>query len=220
MKNSLFEKLIFLPLDIPNPPNVCDFWDTLDDSELMQDDYRTCHHIPIMTGNGEWTDIGQATPELILWFEEHVFTWAERSRVMIIKTEPQKENAPHIDCSPEKFSTLQHKLRYVFQGKVSSLFFIHDKGEVRPKEIDAPYMMSGRWPHAMHNDTNERKYTLALGSPWEPDPYDPKYAEVLERSYHKYNEYFISHEEWNLPSNWRTLFEDRYIVDDKTSFVE
>lgn len=220
MKNSLFDSLIFLPLDIPNPPNVCDFWDTLDDSQLMRDDYRTCHHVPIMDGNGNYTDIGKCTPELIEWFDEHIFTWAEKSRVMVIRTEPQKENAPHIDCSPEKLSTLQHKMRYVFQGEVDSLYFIHNDGIERPRKIDAPYMMSGRWPHAMNNNTDKRKYTLALGAPWEPDPNDSKYSEVLKRSYGKYKHYFISYENWDLPNNWKSLFEDRYIVDDKTSFVE
>lgn len=215
---SLFEKLIFLPLDIPNPPDCTKYWDTLTEQDLYVDDYRTCHHIPIMTGDGQWTQIAEQTPQLINWFEQYVFTWAERSRVMIIRTEPQKENAPHIDCSPQKFNTLQHKLRYVFQGKVDSLYFIHNKGQERPKEIDACYMMSGRWPHAMNNYTNNRKYTLALGAPWEPDPNEPKYADILNKSYHKYKNYYIGHHDWSLPSNWRDLFENKYIVDSNVRF--
>ena len=210
MKKHLFEKLLFLPLDIPNPPNVCDFWDTLDDRELLKDEYRTCHHIPIMDSKGNYTEIGYYTPELILWLEDHVFTWAERSRIMIIRTEPHKENAAHIDCSPEKFNTLQHKMRYVFQGNVNSLYFIHKTGVKRPKQINAPYMMSGKWPHAMNNNSDKRKYTLALGAPWEPDPSNIKYKQILEKSYNKYKDYFIDYEDLNLPSNWKTLFEDRY----------
>lgn len=220
MKNSFFNKLIFLPLDIPNPPNVCDFWNTLDDKDLMKDEYRTCHHVPIMDANGVYTEIGLQTPNLISWLEEHVFTWAEKTRIMIIKTEPGKQNAPHIDCSPQKFGTLQHKLRYVFQGKVDSLYFIHDNTQTRPKEIDAPYIMSGRWPHAMNNYNNKIKYTLAIGSPWEPNPLDEKYFNILKKSYDKYKHYYIDYQNWQLPQNWKTLFEDRYIVDDKVSFVE
>ena len=210
MKKSLFEKLIFLPVDIPNPPNVSEFWDTLEDKDLYRDDYRTCHHVPIMDRDGNFTEIGKQTPELIDWFENYVFNWAERSRVMIIRTEPRKHNAPHIDCSPSKFDTLQHKFRYVFQGKVETLYFIHKDGEARPKPIDKPYLMSGRWPHAMDNNIDTRKYTLALGAPWEPSLDDEKYFKIIKQSYEKYSDYFIDHSKWKLPVNWKNLFESKY----------
>lgn len=213
-----FNRLIFLPLDIPNPPPVYEFWDTLSESDLIPDEYRTCHHVPIMDGKGVYTEIAHHTPELIAWLDEHVFTWADRSRIMIIRTKPGRHNAPHIDCSPDKFHTLQHKMRYVFRGRVESLYFIHDDTETRPLSVDAPYMMSGRWPHAMHNDTDKIKYTLALGAPWEPDPSEPVYRDLLERSVTRYADHYIEHTGWTLPNNWRELFQDRYTVDDNTRF--
>ena len=34
------------------------------------------------------------------------------------------KNAPYIDCSPEKFETIQHKFRFVMEGNVDDPVFL------------------------------------------------------------------------------------------------
>ena len=70
----------------------------------------------------------------------------------------------------------------------------------------------------MLNTTNKRKYTLTLGAPWEPQSDDKKYVEVLQRSYNKYKNYYISSEKWQLPENWKSLFQPEY--DDQLYLLE
>jgi len=205
-----FSKLLYLPLDIPNPPDIASKLDSIPYEEMIEDNYRTCNHIPIMTRYGDWTELSKLVPELVDWCEENLFTWAEKSRIMIITTQPYDHNATHIDCSPGKFNTWQHKFRYVLRGNVDSLYFVSKNTYQNVTQIDKPYMMSGRWPHAMHNNLDQTKYTLALGSPWEPDNNDEKYMKVLEKSYNKYQEYYMSFEELELPEDYENLFEQKY----------
>jgi len=206
-----FSKLQFLPINIPNPPDITSTLDNISSEEMIEDNYRTCKHIPIMSRDGNWTELSKLVPELVDWCEEYLFTWASKSRIMIITTKQYDHNAPHIDCSPSMFHTWQHKFRYVLRGKVNSLYFVSKSGHRRVFEIDKPYMMSGKWPHAMYNDLPQKKYTLALGSPWEPDNNNKKYMEVLARSYEKYKEYYMSFEDLELPENYEKLFEKKYI---------
>ena len=207
----MIKELIYLPLDIPNPPNVSCFFDTVLQSDMILDNYRTCSHIPIMSPTGELTNIGKQVPELITWLYDHIIPWTAPTRIRILVTDANKSNAPHIDCSPAKFKTLQHKFRYVFQGKRPSLYFLNNnKKEVIP-DVDKPYIMDGSWPHEMINDCNERKYTLVLGAPWEPTEDDVNYNEVLNRSFEMYKQYYISSSTWQLPKNYKSLFEDKYI---------
>lgn len=205
-----FNKLIYLPIDIPNPPNVSKFFDTIDYKDMLVDNYRTCYHIPIMDPEGNLSEFAKQCYELVEWLNEFVFTWSHPARMRIITTPPGESNAPHIDCSPKKFGTIQHKFRYVFRGNVSSLIFINNKDKIRIPPVDRCYMMDGSWPHEMINDTNDRKYTLTLGAPWEPQLEEPRYLEILKKSYIKYSHHYIGSDNWNLPKNWKELFEKVY----------
>lgn len=208
-----FNKLLYLPLDLPNPPGNPALWDTFTDDMFYVDNYRSCRHIGILL-NGEFTKESTYTPELVEWIKEYILPIADIvPRIMIITTEANDFNAPHIDCSVKKFVTNQHKLRYVFQGTVDSLYFIHKDGTEHPKQIDAPFAMSGKWPHAMLNNQPQRKYTLAIGAPWEPELNNPAYRNLLERSYKKYHDYYMGFDKYALASGWQDLFEDKYKID-------
>ena len=206
-----FSKLQFLPIDIPNPPNVLSVLDSISYDQMIVNKYRTCHHIPIMTRDGKWSDIALLMPELIEWCEKYLFTWAKKSRIMIITTQANNNNAPHIDCSPKKFKTWQHKFRFVFRGNVDSLYFISKTGKKYVPKINKPYIISGKWPHGMFNTFNKTKYTFALGAPWEPEADDLEYMKVLNRSYKKYKKYYLSFEDEILPDNYESLYERKYL---------
>jgi hypothetical protein len=205
-----FSKLIYMPVDIPNPPDVSKFFDTIDYKDMLVDTYRTCYHIPIMDSNGILSDFAKECDEFVNWLEDHVFAWSRPARMRIITTPPGEKNAPHIDCSPKKFGTLQHKFRYVFRGNISSLTFINNDQKVSIPSVDKCYLMDGSWPHEMINNTNDRKYTLTLGAPWEPQLDEEKYLQILKTSYNKYKEFYIGSDNWQLPENWKSLFEDVY----------
>jgi hypothetical protein len=208
-----FNKLLYLPLDIKNPPlSAIEKFNLADKSNFFDDTYRNCKHLQIFRVNREtktyyYTDLAKQIPELIEWLETEIFSWADRGNVVIITTQPGELNPSHIDCSPKKFvTTNQHKLRYVFQGRIDTLHFEHSKGVVTPAHVNSPFIMSGKWPHHMLN-TNTIKYTLAFGSPWEPSLDDPKYLDLLTRSYEKYKDYYQSYENLKLNHNWVNLFE-------------
>ena len=203
-------KLLFLPLDIPSPPDITEELNKILHADMTKDNYRNCHHIPIMRwrkGTGKWIF---NFPELISYLEQYIFPWTKKSRVVIITTEPREKNPPHIDCSPDKFNTLQHKFRFVFQGNTSDLKFLTNSGYITVPNINKPFIMDGSWPHEMTNTSNKRKYTLALGSPWQPKESDKDYMSLLERSYIKYKKNYISNKNLNLPKNYEELYEDIY----------
>jgi hypothetical protein len=206
-----FTKLIYIPLDIPNPPNLSKYFDTINYKDMLVDEYRTCYHIPIMDRDGNLSEYAKQCTELVKWLNQYVFTWSRPSRMTVITTPPGGSNAPHIDCSPIKFETLQHKFRYVFQGDVPSLTFINNQDKIKISDIDKCYIMDGSWPHEMINNTNNRKYTLTLGAPWEPQLEEEKYINLLQRSYLKYSQHYINSNSWLLPNNWKELFETKYI---------
>tara|TARA_Y100000004_G_scaffold106251_1_gene119218 strand:+ start:459 stop:1100 length:642 start_codon:yes stop_codon:yes gene_type:complete len=201
---------LFLPLDIPNPPDITDELDKISHEEMTKDLYRNCHHIPIMRwreGKGTWIfDIPPLTKYLI----EHVFPWSRESRVVIITTEPFEKNPPHIDCSPEMFNTIQHKFRFVFQGKTDDLAFLTQDGNLHAPNINKPFIMDGSWPHEMKNTTDKRKYTLALGHPWEPRETDLKYSNLLHKSYKKYKNDTLLSQNRKIVDNYESLYEDVY----------
>jgi hypothetical protein len=205
-----FKNLIYLPIDVPNPPNIVKFLDTINDKDMIVDKYRTCHHIPIMDETGSYTSIGHELDELSEWLETYVFPWTAPTRVRVLKTLSQESNAPHIDCSPKKFLTVQHKFRYVFQGEVDTLTFMHDNKETTIPNIDKPYIIDGKWPHKMYNKSLLTKYTLVLGAPWEPNLSNKLYVNKLKESYEKFKDEYISAESWNLPVGWKGLFEKQY----------
>lgn len=207
-----FSKLLYLPLDIPNPPNAVAEFSNAVDSDFLIDNYRNCKHLPIFkvdrkTNKYDYTEIGKNMPALADWLENEIFSWADRGDVVIITTQPNELNPSHIDCSPKKFAnTIQHKFRYVCQGKIDTLNFEHSKGITTPEHIDASFIMSGKWPHHMLN-TNNIKYTLALGAPWDPKLNDLRYVSLLEKSYEKYKRFYLSYDQMRLRENWVDLFE-------------
>lgn len=207
--NSKFENLISLPLDIPAPPDISDVLDTV--TEMITDNYRVSPSIILMTPQGEWQPIAKEIPEFVQWAEDHLFPWSQRSQMVVITTPAGKAMAPHIDCSPQRFNTLQHKFRYVFRGNVTDLRWMESEQFVNNNHTDKPYIISGKWPHDMINTYDKTKYTLCLGAPWEASLDDPKYVEMLDRSYKKYGDKMMSFERWQLPPNWRELFnQERY----------
>ena len=219
------EKLLYLPLDLPTPSReVIKELDKISYEEMMTDHYRTCHILPIMSGREfskaadyakpdteyNWVSLTQRLTSLHDYLEEHVFSWTQKARVVIIITKPGGLNAPHIDCSPGNFDTLQHKFRYVIQGNVSDLQFVTKEKNLRAHEVDQPFIISGKWPHTMLNTTNKRKYTLAVGSPWSPTLDDTRYVSLLKRSYDKFKNYYVSADGLNLPDNYGDMYEEKY----------
>lgn len=199
-----FKSLISLPLDIPTPPDISDILDS--ETEMSTDTYRVSPSILLMTPDGEWLPISNKMPDFVEWAESHLFPWTQRSQMVVITTPPGKAMAPHIDCSPERFNTLQHKFRYVFRGNVTDLRWITADGYIKNHHTDKPYIISGKWPHDMINTYDKIKYTLCLGAPWEPNLDDEKYADTLQRSFEMYGEKLMTHDNWALPANWRELF--------------
>lgn len=210
------ESLLYLPLDIENPPtDYLDHLNNLKIEKLYDDKYRHCYHVPIMydfkPGNFAWTPYALPYPSLREWAEDVLFPLFGRSRIMIITTPAGATNPPHIDCSREKFETsLQHKFRYVLQGNIDDLYFMSDKGDVQaPAGPDKPFIMSGKWPHYMTNTSGSTKFTLALGAPWDGDINDTSYVDLLSRSYNTHKKDYLQ-ADFGLPENYSELFEDNY----------
>ena len=210
------DNLLYLPLDIENPPlDYLDYLNNLNVNEIYDDEYRNCYHVPIMhdpnkTGELIWMPWANEMPKLQQWCEDVLFKFQKmRSRIMIITTPNGQKNPPHIDCSPGMFNTVQHKIRYVLQGNVDDLVFIGKDTTVKPKAIDKPFVMSGKWPHEMHNTSGNTKFTFASGSPWEVDPEDMDYVALLEQSRNKYPDHYLE-ANFDLPDDWENLFEKKY----------
>lgn len=177
MSNILFSKVNIPMLDsnqaIKDVLNI-------DTKKWFWDSYRATNMLPLMTKGGQGGMEGTSnkndneflwvsyTPNVIKnWFEDHVFPWmGMKSRVMLLKTEPNFSNREHIDCDEHQIGSRQHKFRVVLKGRVDTLYFITDKGTVNVPNIDGPFIMDGGWPHGMNNFTNEIKLTLAVGAPW------------------------------------------------------
>lgn len=208
--------IAYLPLDIESPPLTClDYLNKVDLNSLLRDDYRNCYHVPLMlvdkTKTFNWTHFADLMPELKNWCYDVLFPITGHSRIMIITTPPGQSNPPHIDCSPGKFHLLQHKIRYVLQGNIGDLIFLTKTGDLKiSSPVDKPFVMSGKWPHYMTNNSNSFKFTLAFGSPWDANISDFKYTELLYRSIEKYKNNFLSTESKELPTNYKSLFENIY----------
>jgi len=214
--SSIVEDLLYCPLDIENPPNdLTEYLNGLKHESLYQDDYRNCYHVPIMydkvKGNFYWMPWSLKVPQLREWCEEVLFPITGKSRIMIITTPKGHENPAHIDCSPELFNTtLQHKFRYVLQGNIEDLEFLGAEGSLSPKPIDKPFIMSGKWPHKMKNTSENTKFTLALGSPWDGNLDDENYVNLLEKSYKKYKNYYLKNT-LTLQNDYESLFEQESV---------
>lgn len=218
----MFDKLLYLPLDIENPPLTCldklnglpSYIGSEEYSSLIRDNYRNCFHVPMMTKTDigfEWTDTSKEFSDLVEWAEDVIFPWTGRSRIMIITTPSDDENPPHIDCSPKMFKTLQHKFRYVLQGNIDDLVFMSKEDDIYlDKTIDKPFIMSGKWPHYMKNNSSNTKFTFAFGAPWDGNLEDDKYKNMLSKSYDRYSEYYKSFDELSLPENYQDYYEEKY----------
>lgn len=223
-KKTMFEKLLYLPLDMEPPPLDC--LDKLNDVnflDIIRDDFRNCWHVPLMFSSTDlnakkedikyldepykWTKFIDEFSTLKEWCEDVLFPFTGKSRIMIITTLPGETNPPHIDCSREKFNTLQHKFRYVLQGNVNDLVFMTDKKDIHIDEnVDKPFIMSGKWPHYMKNTTDNIKFTLALGAPWDGDLQNENYIGMLNNSYKKYKKHYVNFENVNLPENYTDYY--------------
>lgn len=177
------------------------------------DKYRHTTMLPLMSMGGkegmagasnfrekqpyEW--LPYAPKELTDWFNTYVFPWmGMRARVSLLRTQPDQRNHVHIDCSPRVFGTRQHKFRVLLQGRTDTLYFVTKSGDKKLFDTDKPFIMDGAWPHGMHNFTDDEKYTIAVGSPWDGNDV---YANIS-------NEMFISSDE--LPADYAKYFDTMY----------
>jgi hypothetical protein len=212
-----FNNLLFLPLDI-SPPGMeviagtIGELDKIEYSEMYRDDYRNCYHINLCKSDLHPGKYSKNFSPLLKWYEEKISPWA-KGRIMIIVTPPNVENNLHVDYAPEKhFANCQHKLRFVIQGQTSSLIFQDKNKEIQATETNLPFVMSGKWPHKMNNNSQKRKYTFALGYPWEPDlDSDTEYIELLKKSYSKFKDKAIFEDISKLDDTPLKLFEKKYL---------
>lgn len=67
----MFDKLLYLPLDIENPPlTSLDKLNNKKYDSLIRDTYRNCFHVPMMTMTDigfKWTEASKEFPELVEW---------------------------------------------------------------------------------------------------------------------------------------------------------
>ena len=208
------KNLLFAELDLPliDKSRVVDWLTEIPNSYWLFDTYRQCFMLPLMTRNGKskkadmlqhniqtniakffWTNI---TPHFIKnYFEKNIFNWTKtKSRIIIIKTPGQGQNPVHIDCFPETFNTIQHKLRIVVQGTSDSLYFETRKGKVWAPLTKKPFIMDGSWPHGMINTSKLIKYTICFGSPWTHSDFYPGLNTL------------ISIDRKELPENYKKYF--------------
>ena len=157
-------------------------------------------------------ELAKEFSDLVEWAEDVIFPWTGRSRIMIITTPPNEENPPHIDCSPEMFNTLQHKFRYVLQGNIDDLVFMSTEDIYLDKTVDKPFIMSGKWPHYMKNNSGTTKFTFAFGAPWDGDLEDDKYKNMLSKSHDSYSEYYKSFDGLSLPKNYQDYSPNPLII--------
>ena len=152
----------------------------VDTSLWFWDDFRATSMLPLMTKNAQGGAEGSTnsrtgefswlpyTPAVVKeWFEEIVFPWmGQRTRIMALMTKPGFKNNEHIYCNPSEVGTRQHKFRIVLKGNTDTLYFKTPDGDIRPPNVELPFIMDGGWPHGMNNYTDEIKITLAAGAPW------------------------------------------------------
>lgn len=210
---NFYENLLFCPINFPPPPSkIIEIFDGISYDRMKADEYRSCFHIPILTSDYKWTEFADLVPELRSWLEEYIFDWC-RGKIMVITTPPGALNPPHIDCAPKEMFTPQHKFRAVLQGETGTLKFMTRSGEISIPNVDRPFIMSGNWPHYMHNQSDRRKYTIAIGKPWLPSIDDERYRAILDEGMTSFKSDFRFFETYDdLPEDYHMLFEERYNV--------
>lgn len=183
----------------------------------FHDPYRNTTMLPVMSMGGrggpqgannfrtkepyEWVEYVPQT--LRDWFETHIFPWmGMKTRISLLKTTPGQTNFVHIDCSPKAFNSQQHKFRIILQGRTDTLYFV---SKLVPKltifNTKHPFIMDGSWPHGMDNFTNEEKYTIAVGAPWNGLE---KYDNIVEAMY--------VNRDLHMPSDYETYFDPVYKI--------
>lgn len=227
MSDKIIEELLYLPLDLPNPPlDEVEALTKIPYDKLYRDEYRTCWLMPLYIdpksdSDYSWSPFAEYCPKIREWVENYIFPITGDTRIVVIVTPSATRNAPHIDCSSDKFDTLQHKFRYVLQGNIDDLMFLDDSGNNKnPVSIDKPFVMSGKWPHEMTNTFPETKYTLAVGAPWEAEHTYEVYKELIDRSYELYKEFYMSCDDMRVLENYNNLFEssDKTVKDKKDTY--
>ena len=210
--------LAFLYLDLPVFP-TSDFLikkleKIVEEDGNFKDDFRNCRHIPIYVTDGndikntnadkKWSKQSEQLPEVKLYIEKYIKPIVNNlGRIVIICTKPGEKNPTHIDCSRKNFynNTLEHKIRVVIRGQTNNLYFNEEDKNCYIKEnlIGQPFVMSGSWPHTMVNEDSRMKFTLAMGSPWKAEEMNSNYIKLLERSYIKYKNSYISKKNMKMP---------------------
>lgn len=214
MIDKIVKELLYLPLDLPTPPTdeVASLAEIPYD-QLFRDEYRSCWLMPLYIDPKSdndylWTPFAKKCPKIREWIENYIFPITGDTRIVIIVTPSGVRNAPHIDCSPDIFETLQHKFRYVLQGNIDDLLFLDEFGNNKnPTPIDKPFVMSGKWPHEMTNTSSETKYTLAVGAPWNAENTYEEYKKLISSSYELYREFYLSYDDMEVLENFNDLFE-------------
>ena len=221
----MFSDLAFLYLDLPKFQVDQLLIDKIEkvvyEDGFFEDKFRNCRHIPIYVTDGndikntnankKWSKQSEQLPEVKTYIEKFIKPIVNNlGRIVIICTKPGEKNPTHIDCSRKNFAnnTLEHKFRVVLRGQTNNLYFNGQDKNYYVKEnlINQPFVMSGSWPHTMINEDNTMKFTLAMGSPWEAEEMNTNYIKLLERSYMKYKNSFISKKNMKMPKNINSFF--------------
>ena len=209
----LLNELLFLPLDIPCPPKeVIKELNKISYNDMVYQDYINCFYIPVVsydkkTKKSSWNNNLLTIYE---YLKKYVFPWTGVSKTVILTPKQGENMNHHNDCSLDKFHTIQHKFRFVIQGNTNDLKFLTNNDSVCPPNINTPFIMDGSWPHKMTSTSEEKRYVLALGYPWEPKSSDIKYISLLEKSYKKYKQYYMSNKNLHLPKDYKKLFENGF----------
>lgn len=222
--------LLYLPLDLPAPPrrflnrllNVIDssknYYDemsrVIDVNDIYFDEYRNSGIIHLTDRAGAITPIVaqlQEDNEMSIWYET-MWKIFKPTRSAITCTYPGETVPLHIDCSPSVFHTLQHKIRYMVRCDQRLDFLVSGGRTVSPALPwdDTLFVFSGKWPHSMVNTTNSTICIMTMGAPWEASLSDPLYAELLQMSYSKYHESYMSAADLQLPEKFYQYFEAKY----------
>lgn len=190
--NILFASLM---LPIPDKQSWIKSLEQISPAEWHWDEYRGVSMAALMTSSGasnipavlsqrpsyanyNWTPL--ASQEIRDYFETHVFPWAQtRARIMVLKTPAGQAQKIHIDCSPEQIGSRQHKFRIALSGSTSSLYFLTPSERIWVPETQRPFIIDGSWPHGMHNQSSEIKYTVCLGAPWNGSDQYPDFETTL-----------------------------------------
>ncbi len=114
-----------------------------------------------------WSEAGKNTPRLQRYLEKEIFPLLpSEARVFILRTEPGKSLAPHIDTSPDEMGSMQEKLRVALSGKIDGLYFFDEHFEkVYVLNKYRVYVLDGGHAHAVESSPEE-KMTICIGSPW------------------------------------------------------